>query len=64
MAALARSLGCPARRVASYEELVKALDEVIPDLAGRGNPCSSTSPCPRPRLPAVTPASRPHKEKP
>ncbi|GIH92357.1 thiamine pyrophosphate-dependent enzyme [Planobispora siamensis] len=38
MAALARSLGCPARRVTSYEELVEALDEVIPDLADRESP--------------------------
>jgi benzoylformate decarboxylase len=38
MAALARSLGCPALRVEAYHELVDVLDEVIPGLAERGEP--------------------------
>jgi benzoylformate decarboxylase len=36
--ALARSFGCPARRVATPEELEPALDEVVPELAGRDEP--------------------------
>lgn len=35
---LARALGCPARRVATYGEVASALDEVVPDLAGRDEP--------------------------
>jgi benzoylformate decarboxylase len=35
---LARSLGCPARRVRSHAELVAILDEVVPTLAGRTEP--------------------------
>src|SRR5207302_127998 len=38
MAALARSLGCPARRVTGYDELVAVLDEVVPSLASRREP--------------------------
>ncbi|MET7332400.1 thiamine pyrophosphate-dependent enzyme [Nonomuraea sp. NPDC005650] len=38
MAGLARSLGCPARRVDSYDELTAALDEVLPTLAAREEP--------------------------
>lgn len=38
MGALARSLGCPARRVHGHAELVAALDEVIPSLAAREEP--------------------------
>ncbi|HEX2773884.1 MAG TPA: hypothetical protein VHN18_15830 [Micromonosporaceae bacterium] len=35
---LARSLGCPARRVASCPELLEILDEVVPTLADRTEP--------------------------
>jgi benzoylformate decarboxylase len=35
---LARSFGCPARRVATYDGLVETLDEVLPGLAGRDEP--------------------------
>ncbi|ASW57658.1 thiamine pyrophosphate-binding protein [Plantactinospora sp. KBS50] len=38
MAGLAGSLGCPARRVRTYPELVAALDEVVPTLADRTEP--------------------------
>ena len=38
MGGLARSLGCPARRVDSYDELTAALDEVLPSLAAREEP--------------------------
>ncbi|MEO3793888.1 thiamine pyrophosphate-dependent enzyme [Nonomuraea sp. B10E15] len=35
---LARSLGCPARRVDSYDELTATLDEVLPGLSAREEP--------------------------
>jgi benzoylformate decarboxylase len=35
---LARSLGCPARRIDTADELAAALDEVVPGLAGRREP--------------------------
>jgi benzoylformate decarboxylase len=35
---LASALGCPARRVTSYPELLAVLDEVVPTLAGRTEP--------------------------
>ncbi|MEQ4715130.1 thiamine pyrophosphate-dependent enzyme [Nonomuraea sp. B19D2] len=38
MGGLARSLGCPARRVDTYDELTAALDEVLPSLAAREEP--------------------------
>ncbi|MFI7637717.1 thiamine pyrophosphate-dependent enzyme [Nonomuraea sp. NPDC049400] len=38
MGGLARSLGCPARRVGTYDELTAALDEVLPSLAAREEP--------------------------
>jgi benzoylformate decarboxylase len=38
IAGLARSFGCPARRVRSRSELVTAFDEVIPGLAERSEP--------------------------
>ena len=38
VAALARGFGCPARRITTYEELVGALDEVVPTLAERDEP--------------------------
>ncbi|MFC7590057.1 thiamine pyrophosphate-dependent enzyme [Nonomuraea antimicrobica] len=38
MGALARSLGCPALRVDSYDGLTAALDDVMPALATRESP--------------------------
>jgi benzoylformate decarboxylase len=38
IAAMALAQGCPARRVQSHDELVGALDEVVPGLAGRDEP--------------------------
>jgi benzoylformate decarboxylase len=38
IAAMARAQGCPARRVERHDELVGALDEVVPGLAGRSEP--------------------------
>ena len=38
LSTIARSFGCDARRVATHEELVSALDEVVPTLAGRDSP--------------------------
>ena len=38
VAAIARGFGCPARRIATHEELVGALDEVVPALAGGAEP--------------------------
>ncbi|MEV0380115.1 thiamine pyrophosphate-dependent enzyme [Nonomuraea sp. NPDC050643] len=38
MGALARSLGCPAVRVRSYDELTDALEEIVPTLASRDSP--------------------------
>jgi len=38
IAGLARGLGCDARRVDTYDELERALDEVTPDLRGRSDP--------------------------
>jgi benzoylformate decarboxylase len=38
IAALARGFGCPARRVTTHDELLAALDETIPTLAGREEP--------------------------
>ncbi|NJP93394.1 thiamine pyrophosphate-binding protein [Nonomuraea sp. FMUSA5-5] len=38
MGALARSLGCPAVRVETYDDLTGALDEVMPSLATRETP--------------------------
>ena len=35
---LARSLGCPARRIVSRGELAAALDEVVPELASMRSP--------------------------
>jgi benzoylformate decarboxylase len=35
---LARSLGCPARRIEEHGELLSTLDAVLPDLAGRREP--------------------------
>ncbi|HUB75638.1 MAG TPA: thiamine pyrophosphate-dependent enzyme, partial [Solirubrobacteraceae bacterium] len=36
--AIAGALGCPARRIETHGELIDALDEVIPELAGRSEP--------------------------
>jgi benzoylformate decarboxylase len=38
VAGLARALGCPAEHVATREELLAALDRVVPTLAARGEP--------------------------
>jgi benzoylformate decarboxylase len=38
VAGLAEALGCPARRVEQYEDLIGVLDEVIPTLADRDTP--------------------------
>jgi benzoylformate decarboxylase len=38
LAQVARGFGCPARRLTSHEELVAALDEVVPTLAARDEP--------------------------
>jgi benzoylformate decarboxylase len=38
LAGLATSLGCPARRVDTYGDLVAVLDEVVPTLASRDSP--------------------------
>jgi benzoylformate decarboxylase len=38
LSGLARSFGCPARRVATPDELAAALDEIVPGLAGREEP--------------------------
>ena len=38
VAAVARGFGCPARRITTHDELVAALDEVVPTLATRTEP--------------------------
>jgi benzoylformate decarboxylase len=38
VAGLARALGCPARTVSGYDELLETLDEVLPGLGGRDEP--------------------------
>jgi benzoylformate decarboxylase len=38
LSGLARSFGCPARRVTSFDELEAAFDEIVPGLAGRAEP--------------------------
>jgi benzoylformate decarboxylase len=38
MYGLATALGCPARRVTGHEELIAALDEIVPTLADRTEP--------------------------
>jgi benzoylformate decarboxylase len=38
LSGLARSFGCPTRRVSSFDELEAAFDEIIPGLAGRDEP--------------------------
>ena len=35
---LARAFGCPSVRVETYDDLTRVLDEVLPGLAGRGEP--------------------------
>lgn len=37
-AGLARSLGCPARRVETFNDLIRTLDDVVPGLAERDEP--------------------------
>jgi benzoylformate decarboxylase len=38
LSGLARSFGCPARRVTTFDELEAVFDEIVPGLAGRGEP--------------------------
>ncbi|WP_433218727.1 thiamine pyrophosphate-dependent enzyme [Microtetraspora malaysiensis] len=38
LSATARSFGCPATRVDSYDDLVAVLDEIVPDLGSRTEP--------------------------
>jgi benzoylformate decarboxylase len=38
LAAIARGFGCPARRIATHDDLVASLDEVVPRLADRDEP--------------------------
>ena len=38
IAVIADGLGCPARRIAGHDELLAALDEVLPTLAARETP--------------------------
>jgi benzoylformate decarboxylase len=38
LATIARGFGCPARRIATHDELIAALDEVVPTLANRVEP--------------------------
>jgi benzoylformate decarboxylase len=38
LASIARSFGCPAVRIATHEELVSTLDEIVPTLAARDEP--------------------------
>jgi benzoylformate decarboxylase len=38
VAALARAFGCDARKIGTHDELLAALDEVVPDLAARSEP--------------------------
>jgi benzoylformate decarboxylase len=38
LAAIARSFGCEGRRIVTHAELVAALDEIVPTLAGRDAP--------------------------
>lgn len=35
---IARSFGCPSRRIETHDELLRALDEAVPGLASRGEP--------------------------
>jgi benzoylformate decarboxylase len=38
IAALARAFGCESRKIATHDELLAALDEVVPDLVSRSEP--------------------------
>jgi benzoylformate decarboxylase len=38
VAALARAFGCPARRVSTFDELERELDDIVPTLASRAEP--------------------------
>jgi benzoylformate decarboxylase len=38
IATVARGFGCPARRISTHEQLVEALDEVVPALPDRDEP--------------------------
>ena len=38
LATIARGFGCPARRITTHDELIEALDEVVPTLVDRSEP--------------------------
>jgi benzoylformate decarboxylase len=38
IAALARAFGCESRKIATHDELLAALDEIVPDLVSRSEP--------------------------
>jgi benzoylformate decarboxylase len=38
VAAIARALGCPAERISEWPRLCEALDDAVPELAGRTEP--------------------------
>ena len=38
LATVARGFGCPAQRITAHDELIGALDEVVPTLAARSEP--------------------------
>ena len=38
LATIARGFGCEARRITAHDELISALDEVVPTLADRDEP--------------------------
>jgi benzoylformate decarboxylase len=38
IAAIARGLGCPAKRIETHDELLRELDDQIPSLASRNEP--------------------------
>ncbi len=38
LASIARSFGCPSRRISTHDELVSTLDEIVPTLAARDEP--------------------------
>jgi benzoylformate decarboxylase len=38
IAGVARAFGCESRRIEQHDELLAALDEIVPDLAARSEP--------------------------
>ena len=49
VATIARGFGCPARRISTHDELVAALDEVVPTLADAGRAAAPRRRRSRPR---------------